>query len=312
LGGGPQTVDDAFSSPIERLHSRRALRAASTLIDACRQVRDPASGGLYYWNTSTDETTAVGAPRPTGPTALAVEDSRGLMRADAPSTTSLSRGLAVTEGMIRSLATEQARMCELSPRRSLAWRETRPSVPASPRVLGVRPRPASPAPLSPRGPDVSPPTTPSTGALLDFTVKLTTVGAGRAKRAERPGSLPLLSARGGHRNSHVRGARTPRNDALYLPRTVPSHLEARHTAAAARSADRPLGSPHAPAPAPPARAPVSRGSVGERVRRRPHPLLPARGSSPPASPRLPTPPHEVAPLLAQRRASLAASLLVCP
>ena len=146
MGGGPQTVDDAFSSPIERLHSRRALRAASTLIDACRQVRDPASGGLYYWNTTTDETTAVGAPRPTGPTALAVEDSRGLMRADAPSTTSLSRGLAVTEGMIRSLATEQARMCELSPRRRCirshhppTLPNHSPNTPPQPSALGLQP-----------------------------------------------------------------------------------------------------------------------------------------------------------------------------
>ena len=30
------------------------------------EVRDPATGAVYYWNQSTGETTAVGEPRPTG------------------------------------------------------------------------------------------------------------------------------------------------------------------------------------------------------------------------------------------------------
>ena len=29
------------------------------------EVRDKASGGIYWWNQATNETTAVGAPRPT-------------------------------------------------------------------------------------------------------------------------------------------------------------------------------------------------------------------------------------------------------
>ena len=29
------------------------------------EVKDDATGGVYYWNTKTDETTAVGEPKPT-------------------------------------------------------------------------------------------------------------------------------------------------------------------------------------------------------------------------------------------------------
>ena len=38
--------------------------------DPWQEVKDPATGQVYWWNTQTNETTAVGAPKPTGPTAV--------------------------------------------------------------------------------------------------------------------------------------------------------------------------------------------------------------------------------------------------
>lgn len=34
--------------------------------DPWTEVRDPASGQIYYWNKATNETTALGAPKPSG------------------------------------------------------------------------------------------------------------------------------------------------------------------------------------------------------------------------------------------------------
>jgi hypothetical protein len=40
-------------------------------VEECwEEVVDKNSGQIYYWNTQTNETTALGAPRPSGPTAL--------------------------------------------------------------------------------------------------------------------------------------------------------------------------------------------------------------------------------------------------
>lgn len=39
--------------------------------EAWVEVPDKSSGQIYWWNTVTNETTMLGAPRPTGPTALA-------------------------------------------------------------------------------------------------------------------------------------------------------------------------------------------------------------------------------------------------
>lgn len=38
--------------------------------DSWIEVVDKPTGQIYYWNQRTDETTALGAPRPNGPTAL--------------------------------------------------------------------------------------------------------------------------------------------------------------------------------------------------------------------------------------------------
>ena len=47
------------------LESDPALAAASA--DPWTEVKDPTSGQIYYWNRVTNETTALGAPKPTSP-----------------------------------------------------------------------------------------------------------------------------------------------------------------------------------------------------------------------------------------------------
>ena len=42
--------------------------ATATPENSWEEVRVPE--GVYWWNTMTDETTAIGAPKPTGPTAI--------------------------------------------------------------------------------------------------------------------------------------------------------------------------------------------------------------------------------------------------
>lgn len=38
--------------------------SVSPLSDPWTEVKDPASGQIYYWNKVTNETTALGAPKP--------------------------------------------------------------------------------------------------------------------------------------------------------------------------------------------------------------------------------------------------------
>eukprot|EP01040_Poterioochromonas_malhamensis_P010090 gene10090-10968_t len=53
--------------------------APVSIEEAWVEVQDKTSGQIYWWNTVTNETTALGAPRPTGPTALAQPQQQGSM-----------------------------------------------------------------------------------------------------------------------------------------------------------------------------------------------------------------------------------------
>ena len=46
-------------------NNNQAPPPATTDEDPWVEVKDDATGGIYYWNTKTDETTAVGEPKPT-------------------------------------------------------------------------------------------------------------------------------------------------------------------------------------------------------------------------------------------------------
>ena len=56
-GGGKKGVLDSRTS---------AALGALSVEEMWVEVKDEASGQIYWWNTETDETTELGAPRPTG------------------------------------------------------------------------------------------------------------------------------------------------------------------------------------------------------------------------------------------------------
>jgi hypothetical protein len=72
--------------------------------DAWVEVTDKASGQIYFWNTLTNETTALGAPKPAGPTAIAQpqpqQQSGGMMS---------GLGGAMAEGFAWGVGTSVAR-----------------------------------------------------------------------------------------------------------------------------------------------------------------------------------------------------------
>jgi hypothetical protein len=62
--------------------------------DAWTSVLDKSSGQLYWWNTVTNETTALGAPKPAGPTALGQPLPQQFAQPGAP-----GLGRVMAEGM---------------------------------------------------------------------------------------------------------------------------------------------------------------------------------------------------------------------
>jgi hypothetical protein len=67
--------------------------------DAWVDVVDKTSGQVYYWNTITNETTVLGAPKPTGPTAISPQGQQTIMVAQAQQPSAMGGlGRVVAEG----------------------------------------------------------------------------------------------------------------------------------------------------------------------------------------------------------------------
>ncbi|CAK0829644.1 unnamed protein product [Prorocentrum cordatum] len=64
-GGAKGSKEDCYSKPLFILAARlRGGAPPPATADPWQEVADPASGQSYWWNQQTNETTAVGAPRP--------------------------------------------------------------------------------------------------------------------------------------------------------------------------------------------------------------------------------------------------------
>lgn len=65
-------VNDKSKKPLKRGVPPRPKKAVTAIEDSWVSVKDESSGQIYWWNQQTDETTALGAPKPIGPTAVQV------------------------------------------------------------------------------------------------------------------------------------------------------------------------------------------------------------------------------------------------
>lgn len=66
-------------------------------------VKDSSTGGTYWWNRSTNETTAVGAPRPTTPSAAPLPPSSGGALAQIGSLVAMGAGVSISFALMRVL-----------------------------------------------------------------------------------------------------------------------------------------------------------------------------------------------------------------
>ena len=59
-----------FLSRYPRRSSPKPVKSAPTVEDAWTEVKDAATGQTYWWNTVTNQTTQLGAPKPDSATAV--------------------------------------------------------------------------------------------------------------------------------------------------------------------------------------------------------------------------------------------------
>lgn len=94
-----------FSKVIGRKPIRKSVKArieiAKSPENSWVSVKDEVSGRIYWWNQMTNETTALDAPKPTGPTAVAIPPHAGSTPAIPQQQTSMLGGIGemVVQGM---------------------------------------------------------------------------------------------------------------------------------------------------------------------------------------------------------------------